>query len=457
MRRLQLGLLLGLLALSRPASAAEVTRVVSVEPDEPFALSLRVSWERSQERANLTREEVRDGRVVDATALRYVRTRNDLVTRLAVALYTDVELHAALPWVLGDEVTWRYGVDESGFTVGTPGNESSIATDGVDAMGQACAGPCPLFPVPSQVTRGGQVGDVSAGLAWAVFNGSRDDTQPTWVLGADATVPTARRYDPASGRAADWASPWSAGGRRGPTGEKVWRWDFYTALSRRIGLVEPYFRAHVTGLTASGQTYSNCDHVAALAAAATPQATLAAVQNCDAPGWKGETGAKLPWLAGLLFGAEFVPFEDTHEAQAITVDLRAFADYTSEQRFYNELTDLSGRLHRTGAYLSMGARAGVNFKASRYVSLSAAASFSTRTGHWLSGEPIGKSRGELPAGDLTGRFTDASGATVCDPAAGTCNPGLNPNFDARYDAPGKRFRVEDVIDLGLQVQATLNF
>jgi hypothetical protein len=444
MRPLRPGFLAALacLILAGTARAAEITHVESAETDHPFAVQISLRWDRAAERARISRERAEpDGTVKDATELRYTRTRNDLVTRLAVALYQDLELHAELPQSLGDDVGWRYGT-RGGFSVR---DDSTIENNAIDAMGQPCAvRPCALFPVApeSSVFHGGRLGDLEIGLAWAIFNDRRDDTKPTWVVGLDVTLPTASRYDPASGRDADWRSPYAVETHRGPTGEKVWKWDLSTTLSRRIGALDPYFRAHVTGMVPSNETYSNCDHAAELAARSPAQMTLAGSENCATPEWEVDADARLPFVAGLTFGTELVPFEDPREDQKVAVDVRLFADYTSRSRFYNELTDASGKLHQTEGYLSMGGLLGLRLRASKFVSLEASAALSTRTAHDLSGESLGRRGGKLPAGDLSGA---------------TSNPDLNPNFDWRYDAPGNRFRISEVSVFDLSVAGVLRF
>ncbi|WP_242393429.1 hypothetical protein [Anaeromyxobacter oryzisoli] len=451
MGRLRQGLTTAILfaAMTGPAGAAELTRIQSAEPDDPFALQISVRWDHTQERATISREQAYAPAATteDLNELRYSRVQNDFVTRVALALYTDVELHAELPYSFTDDVAWRFGT-RNGMPVSA--STSSIATNGIDAMGQACAvSPCPLFPVSGKDTtvfHGGKLGDLRAGLAWAIFNDRRDDTKPTWLVGLDVTFPTATLYDPATGRNGLWQSPNAVDSNRAPSGEKVWRYDFYTALSKRIGPVDPYVKAHVTAVLPSSSTYSNCDHVGDLAIPANgapAQMTLAAITNCSSSKWKDDAKAKLPFVAGLTFGTELVPFEDTAEGQKVSFDFRAFADYTSSSRFYNELTDASGKLHYTDAYLTMGGFAGVYLKASRWVSLQATASLATKTSHWLSGESLGKGKGSVPA------CSDLSGASAC--------ADLNPNFDWRYDAPGNRFRISEVSVFSVGVAGVLTF
>jgi hypothetical protein len=450
MGRLSPGAFLALIVAvaAGPAGAAEIARVASSEPGNLFDLHVSIRWDREQQRGKITREQADPdanppfGAIVNVDELRYTRIRNVIVPRFALGLYRDVEAHLEVPYVLADDHSWRFA-----FVDGLPVETSStIRGNTVDAMNQQCTSvPCPLFPVAPTTTvyHGGRAGDARVGLAWAIFNDRKDDTKPYWRVGFDVTLPTATVYDPAAGRSAstDWRSPHAAAGNVGAFGEKVWKWDLHTVLSRRLGPIDPYFAARFTAMTQSSGTYSNCDHAAELAAWDVPQMTNAAVTNCADPSWKEAAGAELPWIAGLTFGTELIPWENRAQDQQVTFDVRLFADYTSGQRFYNPLTDMTGKLHRTEPYLTMGGFVGMYLRASRYVSLHAAASLATQTGHFLSGERLGRSAA-VGSGDTSG-VTD--------------NPELNPNFDWRYDAPGRRFRLTETSVFGLSVAGVLQF
>lgn len=449
MVRLSLGPLaaLALAVLAAPAGAAELTEVATAgEPGNTFDLRLSIRWDRTQQRGRITRERADlaanppFGTVVDATELRYTRIVNALVPRIALGLYEDLELHLDIPYVLADDRSWRYGF-ENGLPVGPT---SGIANNRVDAMNRDCGGLCPLFPVGSGTTvyHGGKMGDVRAGLAWGIFNDRKDDTKPAWVVGLDVTMPTASLYDPAAGRGTIWLSPNADSAKPGNFGEKVWKFDAWTALSRRIGVLDPYFRAHITTMRKSNDTLSNCLAADALSARAVPEMTIAGAQNCGDPGWQDAAGAKLPYVAGLLFGAEIVPHESAADEQKVAIDVRLWGDYTSRQRFYNELTDASGKLHWTEPYYTMGGLLAVYLRTSRYLSLNASASLSTVTPHFLTGESLGR---------------DGVNADGRDPTGATPNALLNPNFDWRYDAPGRRFRLSETSLFTLSVAGVLQF
>ena len=466
MGRLRLGAITAvtLTAIAGPVAAAEITRVATRgEPGNPFDLHLSVAWERTQQRAQITREVPAGGGagdpggIVDGDEMRYSRTVNAIVARAAIGLTEDLDIHFEMPWVLGDERSWRFGTRGGAPTGGVP-PFSSIELNAIDAQGQTCADQnaglagtlCALFPVAPSTTvyHGGKAGDLKVGVDWGIFSDKKDSTKPYWLVGVDVTFPTAALYDPAADRGSDWSSPYNVAGNPGPFGEKVWKWDFHTVLSRRLGPVDPYVKAHATFMTKSSSTYSNCEHAAQLAVvtATNPvkQMTDAAAANCLDEKAAKDAEAQLPWIAGLTFGSELVPYESEAEGQKVSIDLRVFADYTSSARFYNELTDASGRLHKTDEYLTVGGFFGLYLRASRYVSLHATASLSTKTSHLLTGESLGR-KGSWPALDPSGNGLTANPAD------------MNPNFDWRYDAPGRRFRLSEVALFELTFGGLLQF
>lgn len=455
----RLGILVAftIVALAGTARAAEITHVATAaEPDKAVEIDLSVGFQRTQKRERITRE-MPDatagvlGGVTDRTMLRYTEVSNAIVPRAAIGLYNDLELHFQWPYVLSDDVSWRYG-QIGGVPVNDPASEAYPYTpdrNGISPSGTPCpAAPCPIFPVPGTVYHGGRMGDLQAGVAWAVFSDKKDDTKPTWVVGLDMTFPTAERYDPAQGRDVanpqDWLSPYDVAAKRAPIGHKAWAFDLYTALSKRMGAIDPYFKAHVTAMRKSASTYSNCEHAADVQEAAngsntqTAQMAAWADANCKAQG--DSAGAQLPFVTGIVFGTEIVPYEDKVENQKVTLDLRLLADYTSSARWYNELTDATGKLLWTDPYVTVGALVGLDLRFSDVVSLRGDARLETETSHFITGEKPG---GAIPT-------LAAYAATPAQYAA------LNPNYDARYDAPGSRFRATEVgvftVDVAFQLR-----
>ncbi|MFO0581261.1 MAG: hypothetical protein U0229_03230 [Anaeromyxobacter sp.] len=437
-------------ALPSAARAAEVTRVATAgEKENPFDLALSVRWDRLSETATINRETAIAassgspfGRLDTTPQFRYARTRNAIVPRVAFGIYEGLELHAEAPYVLADDRSYK-----DAKVNGTPASAlpGSVALNKVDAMNRACNttdGFCPIFPA-GEVFHGGKLGDVKAGFAWAILDDAKDDTTSSWVVGLDVTFPSAKKYDPAAGRGnGTWLSPYTVPAEVGPFGEKIWRYELSTALSRRYGAIDPYVRLHVTATRPSSSTYSNCDAAAVASAETIAQMTAASVANCTSSTWKDEAGARLPWLAGGVFGVELVPYDNPEKLQKVALDLSGSVEYTSDQRFFNPLTDVTGKLMWTQAHYTLGGRAALRMRASRFVTFLGAASYVRETDHFVSGESLGKAGVDAVGNDVSG-----AGA----------NPLLNPNFDWRYDAAGRRLRVTDSGVFTVTFAASLGF
>ena len=430
-------LIAGTLAAA-PALGAEITRVSSSgEPGSAFDLRLEVRWERTQHRARITREYGDNGGspgvgvVNDNVELDYSEVTNRLVPALHVGLWHDLELRAELPYVLNDDATWK---DASAGTSALSPN-AAAGYYGIDANGASCtaAAPCPFFPVGKTLYAGGALDDLKVGIAWGILNERKVPFAPTWVVSFDVTVPTAARFDPAAGRltaASFFDAPSFASSARAGVGRKIWVYELATALSKRMGPADPYFQAHVRIPQKSSGTYSNCDHAADLAVIG--QMTSVSPGLCKTAA-KQLTEAAPPLVAGMIFGAELVPYEDRATAQKFSVDLRLTGDVTSSGRWYDELTPATGKLMHNQAYLSAGASLGLVLRASRYVSLSALGAWQYATSHLVSGEALGHVSNEV------------------------VYPPSNPNFDFRWDLPGRRFRVTESTLLTVAVNAAVNF
>ncbi len=427
------------------AGAAEVTRVASSgEPDKVLEVGVSARWDRDLRRAKIEREAFVGGANVDATELHYEQVTNRIVPRIAIGLWHDLEIHAEMPYYLSDEHSWRYALVNG---VSTEAN-STIRTSRIDASGlplgdpasRCVTDPCPIFQVPAAgdpmrtVYHGGALGDLKLGIAWGILSDRRDDTKPFWLVGVDVTLPTAERYDPSTApQHASSSSP-------APVGRKIWVYDFYTAFSRRVGPLDPYLKAHVALPATANGTYSNCEHAAQLAANAPPAPEMAswAPQNCANALWRDRAGAKPPVVFGMTFGTELVPYEDRAAGEQVSIDLRLAADYYGAARWYNELTDATGKLLHTDPYLDLSALVGVYLRASRHFALKGMAEFHHETTHLISGEGLG-------------RYGD-------DPSIATTHPEqLNPNFDYRYDQPGHRFRVSETTVFTIRAGVEVTF
>jgi len=408
-----------------PARTAELTRIASsFEKDHPFGMLLEVGYQRTQERARIVREAHQQGAVVDMPELNYLEIDQRLVIDARIGIWRDLELHYSVPVVLSQNRTWRYAA-------GTDNSNSTIFNNCLQANGDLVDPACPttgvgsqaLFTPNSDTYRSG-LGDMTFGLAYAIFNQARDDTKPMWIVGLDYTAPTAALRDPTV--PTDSKS-------RGAIGDKLHKYKFYTTLSRRMGAAEPYVQLQYTLPVRGPGWYSNCDHP--------DPRNMARPQNCADPAWgRSETGINGPHVAGLLFGTELQLSEDAREHRYFSIDLRGLVTYFSPGRYYNELTDVLGKLLYTQDYLQVGGGLGINAQPAAAITVRGLASLAYNTDHTLTSEMIGK--------DLDGdRTVDI-----------TANPReINPTYDFRTDVVSRRFRAVESFVFRAEISARLNF
>lgn len=434
MRRLSVFVLL---VWSVAAPAAEVTRVASsAEEGHPFGMFLDFTFDRLQERGRIAREWYGDGlNAVDRTVdeLSYFRAETSLGIEAHVGLFRDLELKVAVPIVFQQDRAWA-------FAAGRGPSNTSLYANCSAADGTLCttpgAGEGRVFEVltatdtgtPTSSYRGG-LGDFTFGLAWAPFVQRKDPSQPTWALRFDYTAPTAAMLDPSSATSAK---------SRGAIGERLHKFTWTTAISRRLSFAEPYFAAHYTLPIRGPGFYSNCDHPS-------PE-SMAAPQNCGVGDWtRAATGLKPSHTGGVLFGSELTVFERPEYHQRVAFDLRGWITYVSEGRTYNELSDLLHKLLTTQDHAQLGAQVAFVGQAAEFITLKALASLAYTTEHVLTQE-------RLATQSL--QFIDNGAGS----APGYSEPEkVNPTYDYRVDRTGRRFVMKDQYVFRVQVTATFNF
>lgn len=423
---------------------AEVTRVVSsFEENKPFGMLLGVGFERTQTRSSIMREGTRGDTSIAGyqRELFYVASDARMNFDLRVGLARDVELRVGVPLVLARDETWRLA---AGLTPDT----SSVFQNPVCASGApvsaACApqpaSPRALFALPQEqwATFRGGLGDVRVGLAWAAFNQARDWTKPMWVLAFDYEAPTARVLDPTAPTSAE---------ARGSFGERTHRYTFSTALSRRYGLADPYFRAAYTIPVRGPGWYSNCYAPAEGSPIRDNAVRLAAPENCFQDPWtRSATGLRPAQTAEVRFGTGLHLGEDPVKKQSFTLDLSAHARYVGPGRVYNPLSGLLGKLLSTEDHLQLGGTVGFVAEPADFFRLTGALGLSSVTDHGLTVEELGR--------DLDG---DGQVTPYASPAEYRPSRELNPTYDFRVDPPSRRFRAVDMNVFELRLGAEFVF
>jgi len=427
------------MAIPGATQAAEVTRVASsFELDDPFDLDLDVGFARTQRRSKITRERHQANHVADVIELRFYEVVQELPLSLSIGLFNDLQVSVGTSIVFNQDRMWGYpALDEDGNPV-TNDRNSTIYNNCLDERGQltdpncrgdSFTGSVPIFGVPGQSYRGG-LGDIQLGLRWAPLNDRKDESKPKWVLGFNYTVPTADVNNPSKG---------TSESDRGDIGERVHRFEFSTALSKRIGAIDPYVKIGYSLPVLGSGFYSNCDNPATLA--------YGTDTSSQAPGTRREPGIRPQHIGALTFGAEFFAYDDPARNQQVGIDIQLGGKYISEGRVYNELSDALGKLLYTEEYLTVGGSFGIYARAAEYVQLQLTASLYHDTEHFLTTEPVGKDLDGMCKGDASASCVDLDNR----------QHEINPDFDFRYDMPGRRFRISETNVFTLMATGTLSF
>jgi len=470
------------------ADAAWPTRVLTAaEDDNVFDVDVGLSFDYNKKTGKITREwvQVHEGelRALDVKELEYAQTRQRLLVDLRVGVFRDLELHIMAPIVLSEG-------SKIGFAEGVEGQSTLCCTDGPNADDPAASPP--RYPVtdvasgafadlPDQRKRSG-FGDMVFGIAWAPFVDKKDEAYPTLTLRADITTPTGGRRDPT-----DPAS--LAGADGGGVGEGKWVFDLSIGASKRMQ----------DGLPALD-----------------PYVVLGAQIPISA---SGEAEGYDPSPTGrFLVGSEIILYEDVDTGQKYTFDLSFATKYVAPGRTYTELSDYlpsfnptevlgnrdpmsmarpdefvygdfdaagnyraqadgascgkiagvpCGELNRTEEYVELGGTAAIMLQFTEYAFIRAGVNLQHNTDHFLTNERVGK---DLDPATASGESCDGAECVgrvnarnsnydrvndVC-PDGKTCDE-RNPYYDPRYDALGRRLRIEETFDWTVFVSAAATF
>ena len=240
---------------------------------------------------------------------------------------------------------------------------------------------CPLFPAgPKDTTvyHGGVAGDLKAGLAWGIFSDVKDD-EPSPTGWSASTSPSPPRRSTTPGPA----------GCRATTSSRPYVLPSQMAGGRPEDLeVRPADRALQAHGAASTPTSRRTSRCRATSPPPTPTATTSTIPAprgtaSPAPASPGPTAACAPVEGrGRRQAAPGRPASPSASSSSRSrTRWRASgwsstsawsADYTSKSRWYNELTDATGKLLYTESYLQVGGLLSFLFRASRYVAVQGA-------------------------------------------------------------------------------------
>jgi hypothetical protein len=450
-------LTVALLCVALPPTVARAALVTDVasggEKDHPVAVNLDLSYVFQQESGTIQRQfyDTKNNTSYQATELNYIHATNVMNLAGHFGLAKDFELHVNLPWVIEDVQNWQYAVVNVQSSSTIQNNNLNAHNDVITAK--------PLFTVPGTVYRGG-IGDPTVGFTWGIFNDSRVNHLPagwfpptqdlaTWVIGVDYTIPAVSVMDPS---ATNPGTP--NNGSYLPIGLGEHRLDFWTALSKRVGMFEPFLRVHYLLPIAASDAYDNCkivgkdpnqmvmtsegQTICGESTVTVPPGTSDGQSLTIANPWLGQTGLQPSQVGGITAGVDFHPWDGGREKPGLDLSLQFIGEYISKGRNYSELSDELHKLTYTDQYFNIGGQLTADVRINKYIHWSTYFSLTTYTPHTLTMEIVGQ--------DLNG-----DGKVTLD------TPEVNPNYDFRIDQPGRQFSITDVTVVGFSTKIVANF
>jgi hypothetical protein len=330
--------LLCVLACASDAWGAEGTEIASAfDEGHPFPeVYIGVDYFFESKRAAIKREyagldpSMTDGPVPIVKDLVFKQTRHVITPHLQIGLFHDLQLSLTMPIIVSDNR--EFELDQRADPCIFPGdpqmreptcidnrNSSTLRDNllpgfnGAGPLGYDANDPMSNFASDSTtVFRGvGRAGidQLHVGLAWAPMVQKKDDTKPTWVIGAEGRFSIGKimkfnRFSPDS----------EDGVSRGVHEVKVW-----TSLSRQTTWSEPFVTFWwMSPFDVRGRTPAGTDGDVGFG-----QETFYPQQS-----------------AGATFGFEAIPWEQKERKQKISVELRGRVEAHFEGRNYSEMWEI---------------------------------------------------------------------------------------------------------------------
>jgi hypothetical protein len=425
--------------MSQPIGYTDVAD--AFETDDPIDVNVHLAYLHDATSGTVQREVVdassKDGRSSAhwTDVAEHHLIENQLALQVDVGVYHDVMVFARMPIVLGEDNELRPPAQGCQVSPAAAGCQALLEpTPGEDAPTQ------PLFALdtPFHSPRRSGLRSFDFGAAWAVTNQYRVKYLPTWVLRIALSTSTGRAMHACA--EGEHCNPGIGRGTASITFESRW--------SYRYGALEPFFGvAYTYQWVSAGQGVFY------------PQGKLPGIVD---PG--------PPSLLDTTVGSAVIPWEDRSRYQRFEIDLLGQATLISASRDYTPLFDALGSSdnpHLTApnyeqvtgsgphqpitftgitnvqSYARLGVSTALVMQAARYVRFALGLGVSTLTSHLITGAPA------------CNRSVSASDD---DARKGPCAEGIaNPVYRPAIDAPGRRFRLDGALTLGLSAMATGQF
>jgi len=457
---------MGLVLQASPGDASWVTKsLTAAEPKNAVDVNLGATWDLASKTAKITREWIREGEAVDVRDLIYEEEIQRLLLQLRVGLFHDVELRLQAPLIFNETRAIR-------FADGVSDVNSTLCCEGTSQLADDSSYPYnPRYPIttaPGERHRAGW-GDMTFGIGWSPFVDYKDEAYPTLTLRADITAPTGKQRNPADLNALSSSDP-------APVGMGLTVFDLSLGVSKRMREETPSFD---------------------------PYFLLGAELPIPSEGQR-KLGMDPPIKGRFLVGTEVIVYEDEKLKQRFALDFSFQTTYISTGRTYSELSEFlpnfnrtavsrdpspvkdsdyeyddfnepghyanqvpgqkcgkiegvaCGELNQVDQYLNLQGQAAVHLQFTEFSLIRAGVQLQHDTGHFLTNEHTGT--------DLD----PAGAAATCDGGNEQCSGVLNvvnsrgedersAYWDPRYDTPGRRIRIEQVMNWTFFVTGAATF
>lgn len=471
----------GSLICSAPALAAWETEVLTAaEKNNPLDVNLELTFGRHQAHGKITREWVQtaagEARATEVKELKYSYAEHRLTIGLRLGLYHNLELHVFAPIVINEDT-------EIVFDEGVQGRSTIAESPNADDINHVGI---PRYPLTGVAGAEGQrfrsgFGDMVFGLAWSPTVDGKHEAWPTTTLRADITAPTGSVRDPTDQAALDKAV-------RGGIGLGQTVFDLSLGVSKRMGKVTPTLD---------------------------PYLILGSTIPISNPAQQ-EKGMDAPATGRFVVGTEVLILDEPQEFQRYAIDVSLETRYTAPGRTYSPLSDYlpnfdqtkvlgnrasptdrpdeiiygdfadprnyasplegahcgsavgvpCGELNAVDEYVSMVGTVALFLRFAEFAVLRGGVAMRYDTDHFITNERVGK---DLDPANTTQLCDGAPCAgrvnarnSFYDRANDTCPPGQTCDerskyYDPRYDAPGRRLRIESIADFTFFISGSATF
>jgi hypothetical protein len=478
---------------------AEITTVVDAFDDyDPFDVNVSLGYQHTWKGAKIRRETfINQAGLASggftATGMNvaeYSETISRLNTKVEIGIFKDIGLIFRLPIILANEreLTALDGSDKVDSVVlqGAPGEQ--------------------LFKLPFKSPKRSGIEYLAVGLDFGIMNQWRDQTKPTWVLGAEGRFSVSEPMhacnpdtsglnvkikqvecaDPSdinrNGKPKEFQGEFAgdtvelegetfSGGRSAGVSRGTTALEAHTYLSKRIKYVEPY-----GGFSAVFEFQNDSS-------------------DYGATDLEGSLVNHPPLQGSMILGIQVIPWEIRDQFQRVSVDFRFQGTYRSEGRDYSELFDAIGSSDAptlrypnfakyqknpdTATFGSVPSVVNPNSQKVYVTGLTDVQQYGTYTFSgqftWQAGEFVKFNLGggytivqghlitfDQPCNpDFNDRVNESGPCRAANTTASAGNKSItgipNPNYRPTINAPGRRFKVDDSHSFDAWLNATVMF